>query len=238
MPSYKLLLTASGTGSRLGELTKDTNKALVPVNGRATVSYVLDSYAKDIPVVVTLGYLGDQVKDFLLSEYPDRKFEFVTVDPFIGEGSSLLYSMRSAKALLQCPFIFHACDTIVLEAVPPPTEDWVAGYLTEPSAIDIAQYGSHTVVDGYITEIQSKGAARFDSIHIGMTGIHSYESFWDAVEEVYLNDPADQSLGDVPVVERMSAQGTKFKWIPFRTWLDTGNIPALQEAERLLRALV
>jgi choline kinase len=208
----------------------------VSINGRATIEYVLDSYAKDIPIVVTLGYLADQVRDYLTKNHPNRVFEFVTVDKYIGDGSSLLYSMRCAKDILQCPFIFHACDTIIIEKVPEPTEDWVAGYVIDPAKIDIAQYRSHKVVDGFVTEVQDKGAAHFDSIHIGMTGVHDYKLFWDVVEELYKDDPNDQALGDVPVIERMIARGTKFKWIPFKTWLDTGNIPALKETEKFIFA--
>jgi dTDP-glucose pyrophosphorylase len=60
--NYKVLLPTSGTGSRLGDITKHTNKALVPLNGRPAVEYILASYAKDVPVVVTLGYRGEDVK--------------------------------------------------------------------------------------------------------------------------------------------------------------------------------
>lgn len=232
--SYKVLLTTSGTGSRLKELTKDTNKTLVPVNGRSTICYILDSYTPDIPIVVTLGYLGDQVKDFLLKNYPDRTFEFVMVDKFVGDGSSLLYSMLCAQDNLQCPFIFHACDTIILEKVPPPKEDWIAGYLADPAVIDIAQYRSHKVGDEYVLEVQDKGAPHFDSIHIGMTGVKSYKLFWKVANDLYKENPNDQSLGDVPVIEQMMKEGTKFKWVPFKVWLDTGNIPALKETEKIL----
>lgn len=237
MAPYKVLLTTSGTGSRLGELTKNTNKALVPINGKPTISYVLDSYPTNVPIVVTLGYLSDQVKSFLVENYPDRYFDFVTVEPFVGEGSSLLYSMRCARQTLQCPFIFHACDTIIIEKVPEPNGDWVAGYVVDPTMIDILQYRSHKVVDGYVLEVQDKGASHFDSIHIGMTGVKSYELFWNTVEELYQANPHDQALGDVPVIERMMVRGAKFKWVPFKTWLDTGNLPALRATEKFLAVL-
>ena len=231
---YKVLITTSGIGSRLKELTKETNKALIPINGRATISYVLDSYQKDVPIVVTLGYLGDQVKDFLLKNHSDRAIEFVTVDKYQGEGSSQLYSTLAAKNSLQCPFIFHACDTIILEKVPEPSQDWIAGYVVPRENIDISQYRSHKVGDEYVLEVQDKGASHFDSIHIGMIGIKNYQLFWQTADELYANDPMNSALGDVPVVEAMMAKGLKFKWIPFKTWLDTGNIPALKETEKFL----
>ena len=77
--------------------------------------YIVDSYASDIPLVITLGFLGEQVKGFLIKNYPERIFEFVSVDIYEGPGSSLGYSMLQAKRNLQCPFIFHACDGIFMK---------------------------------------------------------------------------------------------------------------------------
>jgi NDP-sugar pyrophosphorylase family protein len=234
---YKVLLTTSGTGSRLEELTKNTNKALVEINGKPTIEYIFNSYPEDIIFVVTLGYLGDQVKDFLEKNYPNRKFEFVWVDKYVGEGSSLLYSMRSARENLQCPFIFHACDTIVTEKIPEPNEDWVIGYVVDPqnTTMDIKQYRSHKVKDGYLSKLNDKGVTDFDSIHIGMTGVNSYNKFWEVVEELYSADPNNQALGDVPVIEKMIEKGITFKWIPIKVWLDTGNLKALKETEEFLK---
>ena len=195
---------------------------------------MLDWYQKDVPIVVTLGYLGDQVKDFLLKNHSDRAIEFVTVDKYQGEGSSQLYSTLAAKNSLQCPFIFHACDTIILEKVPEPSQDWIAGYVVAPENVDISEYRSHKVRDEYVLEVQDKGASHFDSIHIGMIGIKNYELFWQTAEELYAKDPTNSALGDVPVVEAMIETGAKFKWIPYKAWLDTGNIPALERTEKFL----
>ena len=230
---YKVLLTTSGTGSRLGELTKNTNKALVLINEKATIDYILSSYSKDTEFVVTLGYLGKQVKDFLTKNYPDRHFEFITVDTYIGDGSSLLYSMRTAKSALQCPFIFHACDTIVVEPVPPPTENWIAGYIVDKNIpeSEFKQYRTHKIVAGSLAKMLDKGVPGFDSIHIGMIGIQDYTQFWETLEEIYTADPMNQAFGDVPIIEKLLEKKTKVKWIPFKTWLDTGNIPALEKTE-------
>lgn len=233
---YKVLITTSGTGSRLGELTKNTNKAMVLINGRPTIEYIFDSYPKDTTFVITLGFLGDQVKDFLLKRYPEYNFEFAVVDKYIGDGSSLLYSMLCAKDYLQCPFIFHACDTIVTEKIPEPIEDWVIGYVIDPATttMDVKQYRSHDVKDGYLAKVNDKGVMKFNSIHIGMTGIYSYQTFWKVVEEMYKNDPTNQALGDVPVIEKLMDLGVRFKWIPFKNWLDTGNPQALKETEQFI----
>ena len=91
MVGYKVLITASGLGSRLGNLTKFTNKGLVRIGKKPALSYIIESY-------------------------PDKKITYVPVENYDGEGSSLLYSMSLCKDELQCPFIFHACDTVVEKA--------------------------------------------------------------------------------------------------------------------------
>ena len=90
---YKVLLPTSGTGSRLGEITKNTNKSLISINGKPAITYILSSYPKDVPIVITLGYRGKDVKKYLEENYPDRAFEFVWINKYEGPGSSLGYSM-------------------------------------------------------------------------------------------------------------------------------------------------
>ena len=74
MGEYKVLITTSGVGSRLGELTTFTNKSLVRVGKKPAISYAIENYPDDIEIVVTLGYWGGQVRDFLTLAYPKRNF--------------------------------------------------------------------------------------------------------------------------------------------------------------------
>lgn len=54
MAEYKVLLTTSGLGSRLGNLTKFTNKSLVRVGDKAVISYIIETYPKDVEFVVCI----------------------------------------------------------------------------------------------------------------------------------------------------------------------------------------
>lgn len=238
--SYKVLLPTSGTGSRLKDITKTLNKSLVPLNGRPAVEYILDSYQKNVPFVVTLGYLGDSVKTYLEANHPDRNFEFVWVDKYEGPGSSLGYSMLQAKANLQCPFIFHACDGIFLENIPQPDHNWIGGFVDdwETTELPLAEYTSHTMENGILRRINQRGASGFDSLHIGLDGIKDYESWWEILENIYDNDPNNAQISDVPVLNAMIASGINFKWIPYKIWLDTGNLVAIKRTEQFLKNLI
>ena len=235
--NYKVLIMTSGTGSRLKDLTKDTNKALVEINGRATIDYVLEKYSKEIPLVVTLGYLSGQVKEYLLENHKDRNFEFVIIDKYIGEGSSLVYSLLQAKDNLQCPFVFHACDTIMTEEISVPDKNWIAGFLKEKAqknGMELSQYRTHKVESGKIIKLLDKGVGGFESVHIGLDGIKDYEEVWKTAQEVYDNDPANQSLSEVHILNKMLGNGVSFEWMPYSVWLDTGNLEALEKTKKYL----
>src|SRR5579872_4531933 len=104
---FKVLIATAGIGSRLGNLTTKTNKALISLdkNSKKVIDYIIQSYNPSIPLVISLGYFGKKIKQYLEKSYKDRKMTFVFVEPFKGPGSSLGYSMLAARDYLQCPFI-------------------------------------------------------------------------------------------------------------------------------------
>lgn len=64
---------AAGMGTRLGDLTRDTPKALVKIGGRPMVSYAIQllkalGFKK---IVVVGGYLYPQLEEYLAKEYPN-----------------------------------------------------------------------------------------------------------------------------------------------------------------------
>ena len=93
---YKILIPTAGVGQKIGELTKHTNKALVRIGKKPVLSHIIEAYPEDIPLVIPVGHFAEHIKDFIELAYPNRKIEFVEVDKYKGEGSSVGYSMLSA----------------------------------------------------------------------------------------------------------------------------------------------
>lgn len=224
--THKVLITTSGVGQRLGEITKYTNKALVRIGKKPAISYVIEAYPADTDFVVTIGYFADQVKEFLSLAYPDRNIEYIEVDNYVGPGSSLGYSMLQAKKSLQCPFIYHAVDTLVSESIPAPDTNWVGVY----NGDDTSQYASWQDGNGGKLIFGDKGAIDFDYIHIGLVGIHDYKEFWKDLESLYKSNPGDESLNDCRVIVEMIEKGNLFSLKEFPQWHDIGNTAALQRA--------
>ncbi len=227
--NYKVLITTSGAGHRLGQLTKYTNQSLVRLLKKPILSHIVESYPADIEIVVTLGYFGNLVKEFLSLAYPGRKFTFVEVDKYQGEGSSQGYSMLQAKEQLQCPFIFHAGDTVVMEDIPSPMEkNWCGGFKGGASAA----YASFIELDEKVLAFNDRGVTDFDYLYIGLAGIKDYDKFWKGLEQAYNENPNNSSLGDVPVLGKLIKEGLELVPREFKTWLDLGGLEALMQARK------
>ena len=222
--AFKVLITTSGIGGRLGDFTKYTNKSLVAIGEKPAISKIIESYPTDTTFVVTLGHYGALVQDFLTIAYPNLSFEFVNVENFDQTGSSLGLSMLHARENLQCPFIFHASDTLLPgQVIPAPSVDWIGGSKGE----DSSQYRSFDSVDGRVIKIHSKGMDKFDFLHIGVLGISSYVQFWNALENLYTKNRFNKDLNDLLVVGELVNQGFEFRVKEFKKWIDVGSVKGL-----------
>lgn len=226
--NFKVLITTSGLGQRLGELTKFTNKSLIRIGKKPAIAYIIEAYPKATEFVITVGHFGDQIKDFIKITYPNLKVIYVEIDKYQGSGSSLGYSMLQAKKYLQCPFIFHANDTIVKDKIPHPSKNWNGGFKGENSAM----YSTFSVFKNQVQIINDKGAADFEYIHIGLVGIKDYESFWYFLESIYNANLLDYSLNDCKVINLMIGRGKPFEVEEFPSWRDIGNIDGLNIARK------
>ena len=172
----KVLITTSGIGSRLGNITNYTNKCLVRVGDKPAISHIIENYPQDTEFVITLGHYGQHVRDFLELSYPDKCFTFHTPKKYKGHGSSLLHSMLSARESLQAPFIFHACDAIILDEVPPPEQNWIMGVDITPAD----QYRTINLTNKRtLSGINEKGEISFDLVYPGLIGVKDFSSYWD-----------------------------------------------------------
>ena len=68
---YRVLLPTAGLGTRLGNLSKNVNKALVAVDNKPVISHVIEKFPKDVEIVVALGYKGNLVRDYLQMAHHD-----------------------------------------------------------------------------------------------------------------------------------------------------------------------
>lgn len=217
----KILIPTSGLGSRLGNYTKYTNKALIKIGDKAVISHIIDLYPDD-EFVITLGHYGDHVRQFLEMAYPTSKFTFVNVTPYEGPGSGLLKSISFAREHLQEPFIFHVCDTIINKQPPIPTYNWMAcGVSSQADLFRTVMANKDTIV-----KINEKGEINYDYAYVGIAGIYDYKKFWKELDSV----TAFPDSSDCHVFSKMLID-TSIKVWNLNNWYDTGNVESLTFAK-------
>ncbi len=221
-----VLITTSGIGNRLGELTRFTNKSLVAVGDKPAISRIIELYPEDTRFVVTIGYQGLMVKEFLEIAYPRKTFEFVSVGNFDGPGSSLGFSMLQAAKLLETPFVFHASDTLLTVPVPDASTNWLGGFIGKGAA----EYTSFDCRGEVVAKTHPKGQDNFDYLYIGVAGIHSHLEFWDALRRAHNKNPLDSSLNDITAIQDLIENHHRFELKLFQEWEDIGNIKSLSKA--------
>lgn len=180
------MLTA-GKGSRMGGIGQTLNKALLPVDGKAIISHIIDKFPLQTEFVIGLGYLGHQVRQYLNMAHPDCQFKFVDVDNFEGIGSGPGYSLLCCREYLQKPFYFVSCDTMWDNSLDfSLSENWLGIARIDPVYSD--RYCNLKVVDNRIVELSDKTLVADPAYQafVGLCHINDYQIFWGALKSTTL----------------------------------------------------
>lgn len=188
---------------------------------KLAICHIIELYPADTTFVVTLGHKGELVREFLTLAYPTRVFKFVVVDNFEGPGSSLGYSILQARGHLQCPFVFHCCDTII--TTPPPTSGNV---ICLASLADSVSYTTVDVEEESVTAVHMKGGNGKYS-YIGVSHIENYNEFWNTLSSIQ----QEHSLSDVHALQKMVEDGIFIKHCVM-DFHDTGNIGSYAKTKK------
>jgi hypothetical protein len=191
------------------------------VGDKLAICHIIELYPADTTFVVTLGHKGELVREFLTLAYPNRIFKFVVVDKFEGPGSSLGYSILHAREHLQCPFVFHCCDTII--TTPPPTSGNV---ICVASLADSVSYTTVDVEEESVTAVHMKGGNGKYS-YIGVSHIENYNEFWNTLSSIQ----QEHSLSDVHALQKMVEDGIFIKHCVM-DFHDTGNIGSYAKTKK------
>lgn len=208
-----LCILAAGFGKRLEDLTKNVNKALLPVRDKAIISHIIDLTPKAFDIVVALGYTGHLVKDYLEIAHPNRNFIFVNVDKIDGHGSGPGYSLGACKEHLQRPFYFITADCLV-DKLPQLNKNWLGVFKTGiPELYSTVDFDENNNV----VQLINKSSSGFSYAFIGLAGIKDYETFWQELNKNM------KSSGELVSAFYNIGAYDKFKAYEL-DWTDTGTV--------------
>jgi NDP-sugar pyrophosphorylase family protein/mannose-6-phosphate isomerase-like protein (cupin superfamily) len=206
------VILASGKGLRLGDYTKNINKALLPINGKAIISHIIEKIPKYIDIIITIGYKGELIKEYCDAAHSERNIIFVNVDDYDKIGNGPGASLLKCKDMLQKPFYFITADCIIDDKTLPNIDsDWIGVSYTESPDI----YSTAKIDDNWnVIDFKNKSKNGFEYAYIGLSAIYNYDIFWKSLEN-NIND------GEVINVYMDKNYKVKAKNI---SWADTGTI--------------
>jgi len=217
---YKLFISAAGRGTRVAGLTS-INKSLLPINYEAVTSKIIESYPKNLEIIIALGHEKEIVKNFLKIRHPDRKIKFVNIKKYSGIGSGPGYTLYQCRKYLQCPFIYSSCDTMVLEKVPPPSVNWlgISKVKNTERFLIIEKKKSDNMYFLYDKKRKieiDKKKKQFNAF-IGLAGIKDYKNFWQG-----FSNNSELKDNELQISNGLNYILANAKLKNFK-WLDTGT---------------
>ena len=105
------IILAAGMGRRLGDLTKENTKCMVPVNGVRLIDRLLGQLSglSLKRVIIVVGYKGQKLKDYIGHRYDDQ-LKIVYAENPIYDKTNNIYSLSLVKQQLQ------EDDTLLIES--------------------------------------------------------------------------------------------------------------------------
>jgi len=220
---YRVCILSAGRGMRLGPLTDDINKSLLPIDGRAIISHIIEKFPRDVEIVVAVGYQADKVCEYLSHAHDDRKIVCVEVPDWDAPGAGPGASLLRCKGHLPGSFVIYAADTLLMEHVPPPDRNWLGvAPVTETERFCTVQ-----IKGELISKLTDKRKCDNRLAFVGVAGIRDYEEFWEALEadDTLIENEKQLSNGlATMILHRLHPE--EF------TWFDTGTIESFEATRK------
>ena len=221
MQKPKVCILTSGVGSRLKEYTKDKNKALLTIEKKAAISHIIDNFPKETQFIISIGYKGKLVKDFIKVHHPKINVKFINVKKYKGKGSGPAKSLNYCKKYLQEPFYFVSCDTLWKKNIyGNHNKNWMGCYNSKN--FKSKDYCNLIFNKNKITKIIDKKNIEKKYIYkifVGLAFIKDFKEFWSAFDFKKKNNKEVQiSIGFKKIMKK------KILYLKNIDWEDIGSV--------------
>jgi len=227
---FKVCILAAGIGSR-NTLSKYSHKALLSINYKAAISNIIELYPKKTQFVLAVSHNSKLISEYLNIVKPDYDFKFVKIKKSSGSGSGPGKSLLECRKFLQCPFIFHSCDTLIKNnSIPLPTFNWIGYDFTQKKNDYVCLKYTKNIIDFFVSSPKRSKA------FIGISGIKDYKIFWKSLENTKHYSNLINKKQKKYIFEKQTIDGFQFlknDLLPIKfNWFDIGNDQAFLNTKK------
>ena len=230
-----VIIPLAGFGTRLRPHTYSKPKPLINVAGKPVLGHILDRLIhQDLQeVVFVVGYLGDQIAQYVKSTYPAIKGHYVEQKELNGQAPAILL----ARELVQGPTVIVFVDTLADADMTHLSRENSDGVIYVKEVEDPRRFGVVKVDEqGYITNFIEKPADTSNrQAVIGMYYVKEILSLMSACSELIerkLKTRDEYFLADA--FNLMIEKGAKLRPQTVDVWLDCGKPETVLETNRYL----
>jgi len=226
----KTVILAAGKGTRFGEITKKTPKALIEVSGKPIIDHTLASLPSGVKeVYLVIGHLGEKIKKHVGDEYRDKKIKYIELKELTGTATAVwkvkkylgqekflvlygddIYSKNELEKFVKYNWAFGLAKT------PPPAPNYLNMVLDKKGYIVQALYPTKKEMKTGI--LVSTGAYVLDS------RIFKYKPVRLANDEYGLPQTMLKAAIDIPI-----------KGVVMKKWLQINRPEDIKKAEKFLK---
>jgi glucose-1-phosphate thymidylyltransferase len=230
----KVIIPLAGFGTRLRPHTYTKPKPMINVAGKPVLGHILDKL-KDLKVdeiVFIVGYLGDQVKDYVTKNYK-FKAQYVEQKELLGQA----HAIYLAKELVEGPTLILFVDTLFEANLNILQKETTDGVIYVKEVEDPRRFGVTLVNEkGHITRLIEKPDSMKDNLAvIGLYYIKEIQRLMAAIKT--LMDKNIQTKGEfylADALQLMIDEGAVLRPEPVEVWLDCGKPETVLETNRYL----
>jgi glucose-1-phosphate thymidylyltransferase len=228
----------AGFGSRMRPHTWSRPKQLLRVANNTALGHVLETLStvpdpSNVEFVFIIGYLGEQIKPYMDTHYPQYKVHYIWQREMKGQS----HAIYQCKDVLGGPMLMVFADTLIetnLSFLANETAGGVAWVkeVPDPRRFGVAEVGA----DGWVTRLIEKPSSMENNLVV--VGFYYFADSLDLLsaieEQMARNIQLKNEYFLADAVNILLERGMKMKVNRVDTWLDTGTPDATLETNQFL----
>ncbi|MFH1589150.1 MAG: sugar phosphate nucleotidyltransferase [archaeon] len=230
----QVIIPMAGKGTRLRPHTHTIAKPLINVAGKPVLAHILDELKrlKVSEIIFIIGYLGDQIKDYVTKNY-NFKTKFIVQEELKGQA----HAINLAKSYIKEDVIIWFVDTLSDPNIEQLKKTKADGVIYVKEHEDPERFGIvFPDKKGFIEKIIEKPKNPPSNLaNIGLFYIKDYQGLFSAIDHLIKHDM--QTKGEFYLVDAfnvMIERGAKFKAERVTYWEDCGQPETLLATNKFL----
>jgi glucose-1-phosphate thymidylyltransferase len=232
----KIVIPTAGFGTRMRPHTWSKPKPLVPVAGKPVLGHVLDMFStlpKIDEVTFIIGYLGEQIEEYIQEAYPGLNARYVEQKELLGQS----HAIWLAREGLEGPMLMAFVDTLIesdLSALADEEAEAVAWVkeVPDPRRFGVADLDQ----DRWVKRLIEK--PKDPSINLAVVGVYYFQDAARLIRAIDRQMEQGEQLGGeyylADAINVMLDDGLKMRVEEVEVWEDCGKPEALLNTNRYL----